>query len=254
MDIKSVLIEASTKAGKRTLEEFGKAQSVEFKGAIDIVTAMDKEAESIIIAEIRDNFPDHCIVTEESDLEENDSNLRWIIDPIDGTTNYAHGFPMYCVSIGFEKDGVVEEGVVYLPYLNEMFYAKRGEGAFLNDKKISVSTTSELDKSLVATGFPYDIRTSKDNNLNNFTRIVKEVRAVRRPGAAAIDICYVAAGRFDGFWETKLKPWDMAAAKVILEEAGGRISDYSGGDFDLYGTECLASNGLIHDELLGLLK
>lgn len=253
-DIKNTLINTAKKAGDLVLAEFGKTQSIEFKGAIDIVTEMDKLAENLIIKEIKNKFPDHGIITEESDEQNVDASCRWIIDPIDGTTNYAHGFPFFCTSIGYEVDGIIQAGAVYLPYMNEMFFAEKGGGAFLNENKITVSTINEVDKSLLATGFPYDIRTSKNNNLDNFVRIVKSAQAIRRPGAAAIDICYVAAGRLEGFWEVKLKPWDMAAAKIILEEAGGRLSGFNGEEFSIYEDFCLATNGLVHDELIELLE
>lgn len=252
-DIKELLINTAKMAGDLVLAEFGKVQSIEFKGEIDIVTEMDKLAEDLIISEIKKKFPDHGIITEESDEQNVSAKSRWIIDPIDGTTNYAHGFPFFCTSIGFEVDGVIEAGCVYLPYMNELFFAELGGGAFLNDKPIKVSTIIEVDKSLLATGFPYDIRTSKNNNLDNFVKVVKTAQAIRRPGAAAIDICYVAAGRLEGFWEVKLKPWDMAAAKIILEEAGGRLSGFDGEEFSIYEDFCLATNGLVHDELVGLL-
>ncbi len=253
-DVKETLIRAAKKAGERALEEFGKTQDIEFKGVIDIVTAMDKEAEAIVISEIKKDYPDHGIITEESDEQKTTSGCRWIIDPIDGTTNYAHGFPFFCTSIGFERDGVIEAGCVYLPYMNELFFAQKGKGAFLNDKPIKVSTIKEVDKSLLATGFPYDIRTSKNNNLDNFNRVVKTAQAIRRPGAAAIDLCYVAAGRLEGFWEVKLKSWDMAAGKIILEEAGGKLTGFDGEEFSIYKEYCLATNGFIHDELVEFLE
>jgi len=235
-------------------ERFGNAGAVEFKGAVDLVTEMDRLSEQAVIERLKSAFPDHGILTEESKEEKTANGKRWIIDPIDGTTNYAHAFPVFCVSIAFEKDGVVECGVVYNPMLDELFVAEKGRGATLNNKRISVSRTGELDTSLLATGFPYDIRTSEKNNLDNFANFAVRAQAIRRAGSAALDLAYVACGRFDGFWEMKLRPWDVAAAALMVREAGGRISDFSGEAFSIYGNECLASNALVHDQMLKTLN
>jgi len=235
-------------------ENLGGARSIEFKGAVDIVTEMDRASEALIVKRITDAFPDHGILTEERAELTGQCPVRWIIDPIDGTTNYAHGFPVFCVSIALEVSGAIEYGCVYNPILDELFTASKGKGALLNGKPIRVSRTNKLDSSLLATGFPYDIRTSKKTNLEHFSTFAKRVQAIRRAGSAALDLAYVACGRFDGFWEMKLKAWDVAAAGLIVTEAGGRITDFSGAPFDIHGHECLASNALVHDEMLSVLS
>jgi myo-inositol-1(or 4)-monophosphatase len=180
--------------------------------------------------------------------------LRWIIDPLDGTTNYAHGYPVFCISIAVEEKGTIILGVIYDPMRDEMFSAERGKGAFLNGDRISVSKINELSRSLLATGFPYDIRQSKENNLNYFSSMATKAQAIRRAGAAALDIAYVASGRFDGFWELKLMPWDMAAGVLLAAEAGGRITKISGEKWDIESQSILVSNGLIHNQLALVLK
>ncbi|MBI5874828.1 MAG: inositol monophosphatase, partial [Deltaproteobacteria bacterium] len=230
------------------------AHRIEFKGAIDIVTEMDTKAENLIIKTLKNTFPDHGILTEESQEQKTNSAYRWIIDPLDGTTNYSHGFPVFCVSIALEKNGEIILGVVYNPMLNELFTAEKGKGAYLNNKKIKVSAIAELNKSLLATGFPYDVRTSEQNNIANFANFAVKAQAIRRAGSAALDMCYVACGRFDGFWELKLKPWDTAAAMLIINEAGGMVADFKGNPFSFYSGETLASNGLIHVEMINILQ
>ncbi len=254
MDIRDTAVAAAKEAGGLLKERFGNAGAVEFKGAIDLVTEMDRLSERIILSRIKSAFPDHGILTEESPEEVTHSGCRWIIDPIDGTTNYAHAFPVFCVSIALERDGEVECGVVYHPMLDELFVAEKGRGATLNGKRISVSKTRNLDKSLLATGFPYDIRTSELNNLDNFASFAVKAQAIRRAGSAALDLSYVACGRFDGYWEMKLRPWDVAAAALIVKEAGGIITAFGGGEFSIYGHECLASNALVHEEMLSVLN
>lgn len=254
VDIKKVAVETAKKAGLLLRENLGHAGRIEYKGAVDIVTELDKRSEALIIGEIKKAFPDHGVLAEESDEIAARSPYRWIIDPIDGTTNYAHGFPFFCVSIAFEADGMVEFGAIYDPMLGELFTAERGKGAFLNGKKIEVSEIDSLDKGLLATGFPYDLRQSKDNNLGHFANFSLRAQAIRRAGSAALDLAYVACGRFDGFWELKLKPWDVASAALLVEEAGGKITDFGGGQFSIYGKECLASNGLIHGRMIEILS
>jgi myo-inositol-1(or 4)-monophosphatase len=183
-----------------------------------------------------------------------DSEFRWVIDPLDGTTNFAHRFPVFTVSIGLEFRGRLVVGVVYDPMRDEMFQGAAGEGAYLNGKKIRVSAVSDLNRSLLATGFPYDIRDSRVNNVVHFNHFLMRAQAVRRCGSAAMDLCHLACGRFDGFWELKLKPWDMAAGAVIIQEAGGHLSDFEGGEFSLLGQETLASNGLIHEAMIQVLR
>jgi myo-inositol-1(or 4)-monophosphatase len=180
--------------------------------------------------------------------------LRWIIDPLDGTTNYAHGYPVFCISIALENEGTIVLGVIYDPMREEMFAAVRGEGAYLNDKKLAVSRTDNISRSLLATGFPYDIRESKENNLDYFNSMAINVQAIRRAGAAALDLAYLAAGRFDGFWELKLKPWDTAAGCLMVEEAGGLVSNVFGEKWSIFSPHVLASNGLIHGQMIEVLS
>lgn len=253
MDIKKTAVEAAKKAGALLKDNLGRAIKIEFKGEVNIVTEMDRRSEALIMDAIKKAFPDHGILTEESAEQRSSTGYRWIIDPLDGTTNYSHGFPFFCVSIAFEENGVVKLGAVYDPMLDELFLAEDGKGATVNGKPIRVSKIEKLDKSLLATGFPYDLRYSKDNNLDYFTDFTLKAQAIRRAGSAALDLCYVACGRFDGFWEMKLYPWDTAAASLIVKEAGGALSDFKGGPFSIYEKQCLASNGLIHREMLDVL-
>jgi|YNPNPStandDraft_1061719.scaffolds.fasta_scaffold39842_2 myo-inositol-1(or 4)-monophosphatase len=223
---------------------------VSFKGKIDPVTEADTGAERLIISAIRKNFPEDDILTEETADQRRRSERRWIIDPLDGTTNFSHRFPFWCVSIAFEHQERIQAGAVYSPILGELFTARRGGGAFLNGRRIHVSHQASLKRCLLATGFPYDVHTSRNDNLKYFRRFIKRAQAVRRPGSAAMDLAYVACGRFDGFWEMKLKPWDMAAGALLVEEAGGRVTDFAGKRFSIYKPECLASNGWVH----GIMK
>ena len=246
-------ITAARTAGALLKLALGKTLDIEFKGEVDIVTDLDRAAEDQIVSIITSRFPEHGILTEESSEKLKESVYRWIIDPLDGTTNFAHGFPVFCVSIALEKDGVVVLGVVYDPTRDELFRAEKSDGAYLNDVEIRVSGVETLDTSLLATGFPYDIRTSRENNLDHFSRFAVKAQAIRRAGSAALDLCYVASGRFDGFWELKLHPWDIAAGTLIIAEAGGRVTDFSGGPSSLGCKRLLATNGLIHDEMIDIL-
>ena len=241
-------------AGNLLKEKFNSKHEVHYKGEINLVTEADKMSEDLIIAAINSSFPDHGILSEESPAQNSSAKLRWIIDPLDGTTNYAHGYPVFCVSIALENEGVIVLGVIYDPLREDMFVAERGKGAYLNGKKLKVSPTATLSRSLLATGFPYDIRMSKDNNLNYFNLMAVEAQAIRRAGAAALDIAYLAAGRFDGFWELKLMPWDVAAGCLMVEESGGVISDMSGGQWDISSPNVLVSNGLIHEQMISVFK
>lgn len=252
-EMQKIAVSACRKAGRLLKENLGGARSIEYKGAVDLVTEMDRASEEVILREILSAFPDHGILTEESAEALSSSPVRWIIDPIDGTTNYAHGFPVFCISIALEVSGTVVYGCVYNPMLDELFTAHKGGGAFLNGVPIHVSSTRHLNSSLLATGFPYDIRTSETTNLEHFAAFAKRAQAIRRAGSAALDLAYTACGRFDGFWEIKLKPWDVAAAALLVTEAGGQITDFRGAAFSIHGNECLASNGIIHNEMLGLL-
>jgi len=247
-------VTAARQAGALLMKMSRGKLTVKFKSTIDMVTEADKASEAMIIKILRRTFPGDDIMTEESQDQRTASKRRWIIDPLDGTTNYAHGFPVWCVSIAFEERGLVKAGAIYNSNLDELFTAAKGKGAFLNGKPIKVSAEKKLLKSLLATGFPYDVHTSPDNNLANFQKFIKRAQAVRRPGSAAIDMAYLACGRFDGFWEIKLKPWDAAAASLMITEAGGKISNFSGGPYSLYYPECLASNGKIHKQMLDVLE
>ncbi|HBO84501.1 MAG: inositol monophosphatase [Deltaproteobacteria bacterium GWC2_42_11] len=253
-DFMETAVNVATEAGRLLKTNLGRLHSIEMKGAIDVVTEMDIRAEELIIKILRGVFPTFGILTEESGERAASSEYRWIIDPLDGTTNYAHGYPVFCVSIALEKNGETILGVVYNPMLAELFTAEKGRGACLNNRKIQVSSTTKLNNSLLATGFPYDIRTSSNNNINYFTNFAVRVQAIRRAGSAALDSCYVACGRFDGFWELKLKPWDVAAGGLIVKEAGGILSDFKGNPFSIYSHETVASNGIIHKQMIEVLN
>ena len=247
--------EAALQAGRFLLDGLGKCDiRVEYKGEFDLVTEMDRRAEEQIKETLVERFPEASVLAEEGGVSGNFNGIRWLIDPLDGTTSYAHSLPHFSVSIALEVDGEIELGVVYNPCLDECFSAVRGGGAFLNEKKIKVSGRSELKDSLLATGFPYDRAVSSDNNLKHFNNFMLKIQCIRRMGSAAIDLCYTAAGRFDGFWEMKLKPWDCAAGLLMVEEAGGMVTDFGGGSFSIYGKELLASNGLIHNDMIKVLK
>lgn len=236
------------------LKELSKKDfKVEHKGVVDLVTEGDFAAEELIISKLTDAF-DYKVLSEEAHPDEKSAGYLWVIDPLDGTTNYAHNLPVYAVSIGLVYEGQPVAGVVYEPNQDEMFTAIKGAGAYLNDKKIKVSATDDLNSSLLSTGFPYDIRQNPRATLKPFNTFVLNVQGVRRTGAASIDICYTACGRFDGFWELGLKPWDTAAASLILEEAGGKLSKYDGSSYDIWTPEMVASNGLIHKRMLEVLN
>ena len=248
-----IAISAVKESGRIQKEWLARDKKVELKGAINLVTEVDRICEDKIIEIIKEAFPEHNILTEETPMPEGISPFRWIIDPLDGTTNYAHGYPCFCTSVAVEMEREIVLGTIYDPLLDELFTAQKGKGTFLNGERIAVSTTEQLTNALICTGFPYDLRESPVNNLNHFANFIMEARAIRRDGSAALDLCYVAAGRFDGFWELKLNPWDVAAGKLIVEEAGGVMSNFSGGPLDIYGQETLASNGRIHKEMVGVL-
>jgi myo-inositol-1(or 4)-monophosphatase len=249
-----VAVRACRAAGRIQMAAFGTALEVEHKGEIDLVTAIDRRSEEAIIAILTGAFPDHDCLAEESPPTEGVSDYRWVVDPLDGTTNYSRGFPVFCSSIAltFQEKALV--GAIYNPVLRELFTALRGGGAFLNGKRVHVTRQKHLSAGFLATGFPYDIRRSRRNNLDHFSRFATRCLAIRRAGAAALDLAYVAAGRFDGFWELKLKPWDMAAGALLVEEAGGRVTLPGGRPFSLKARDIVASNGAIHDQMLNLLK
>jgi len=247
----SVAWEAAAAAGTLIREHWQKPKSIDYKGVIDLVTSVDRECERRIVEVLRNHFPNHSILAEEeTDWVGTQSHHRWIIDPLDGTTNFAHSYPQFCVSIALECDGEVILGLVYDPLRGECFKAVKGEGATLNGGSIRISGVKELDKALLATGFPYDQRERADFYLSFFKAFMTRSQGIRRNGSAALDLCYVACGRVDGFWELKLRPWDTAAGALIVEEAGGKLSDLSGNRFSIWGEETLASNGAIHDEMV----
>lgn len=252
--IREVAILAAKKAGQIHKNGLEGKVTVSYKGDLNLVTNIDHLSEETIAALINKHFPDHQILAEEGHDRTEPSPYRWIIDPLDGTTNYSHQFPFFCVSIAVEMRGRVHLGVVFDPLRNELFFAERGKGAFLNKKPISVSSVTRLSKSLLVTGFAYDIRTDPINNFNHFINFSMKAQGVRRTGSAALDLCYVASGRLDGFWELKLHAWDTAAGSLILTEAGGKLSDFSGKSYSIYDSELLASNGKIHREMIDVLQ
>jgi myo-inositol-1(or 4)-monophosphatase len=241
-------------AGEILRRNYGLRQTIHFKGEINLVTDVDHESEAYLIGRIREAYPDHGVLSEESPELHSGSLYRWIIDPLDGTTNYAHGYPCFGVSVAVERQGTVVAGAVYDPLLDESFTAALGGGASRNGKPIAVSETRELRKSLLATGFAYDVRSSSDNNFDYFRAFVLTGQAIRRDGSAALDLCYLACGRFDGFWELKLKAWDTAAGLLILHEAGGVSTRLDGGPYDIHQPDLLASNGLIHGQMVEVLR
>jgi len=247
-------VSVAKEAGKILGENYGRVQSVHYKGEINLVTEVDRRSEAHIIERIRNTYPDHGILSEESSEILTSSPFRWIVDPLDGTTNYAHGYPCFCVSIAVEKEGEILAGAVYDPLLGEIFTATKGGGAHRNGEKIAVSPTAILRQSLLATGFAYDVNTRSDNNLDLFREFVFTGQAIRRDGSAALDLCYLACGRFDGFWELSLKPWDTAAGVLILAEAGGLATRLDGSRFDVRQSDILASNGRIHDQMLAVIR
>jgi myo-inositol-1(or 4)-monophosphatase len=247
-------VSLAKEAGISLKDKLYNKHTIDYKGEINIVTEADRMAEDLITGRIHQEYPHHDILTEESDGIDNGSEYRWIIDPLDGTTNYAHGYPVFCVSIALEVNGVVCLGVVYNPMLSEMFTAVKGAGSFLNNQRISVSATVDLSKSLLATGFPYDIREDENNNIHYFSMMAKRAQAIRRVGSAALDMAYVAAGRFDGFWELKLSPWDTAAGLLLITEAGGIVTDLFGGTYHLKSPHILATNGKIYNEMINVFN
>ena len=249
----SVAKSAALEAGQVLSEGFRTDFEISKKGNIDLVTEMDLAAERVILARISAEFPDHQILAEEEGTRSGTSPYKWIVDPLDGTTNYAHGYQLFCVSIALEMEDELVLGIVYDPIAKEMFSARRGQGAFLNDHPIRVSEEGKLIDSLLCTGFSYT-QSEIRKNLQLFNRLIFQSRAVRRDGSAALDLCYVACGRFDGFWEFSLNAWDVAAGKLIVEEAGGLVTAFNGSDCTVYDREILASNRGIHSQLVDLLQ
>jgi myo-inositol-1(or 4)-monophosphatase len=249
-------LETARDAGRVLMEKFGRITAITKKGDINLVTEADLASEALITERIRSHFPKHSILAEEAGdtvVIEGEGDWKWIIDPLDGTTNYAHGYPCFCVTMALERAGEIVLGVTYDPTRDELFAAEKGRGATLNGKVIRVSETDELGNSLLVTGFPYDIKHRTDI-ARHLTGFLLSSRGVRRDGSAAIDLAYVACGRFDGFWEEGLNPWDVAAGVLLIEEAGGVVSGYDGSRLSIYRPPIAASNGMIHQEMLDILR
>jgi len=240
---------AARAAGEVLRRGYGREKTVRYKGVVDLVTEIDEESEQLVTGMLREAFPTYGVFGEEGARIPGEVDARWIVDPLDGTTNYAHNFPFFAVSIALEKAGMLELGVVYNPVMEELFIGRRGGGATLNGGLLHVSKTDEMLRALLATGFPYD-RAAVPAALDAFARFTLRAQGVRRAGSAALDLCYVAAGRLDGYYERGIYPWDIAAGMVVLAEAGGRSTDFRGGPPDLEAREIVASNGRIHDAML----
>jgi myo-inositol-1(or 4)-monophosphatase len=242
-------------AGEILRSGYGKRHQIDHKGTIDLVTEIDHLSEAFLLGEIQRNFPDHRVVAEESGEKVGQDCCLWYVDPLDGTVNYAHGLPIFCVSIAYQKDGDLELAVVYDPMRDECFRAARGKGAWMNEAPIQTSETLDLDHSLLVTGFPYDVRTNPDSNLDHFAHFAVRSQGVRRLGSAALDLCYVAAGRFDGFWEIRLGSWDVAAGGLIAQEAGALVTNIHGDeDYMSPPQSIVACNPFIHPRVLAELN
>jgi myo-inositol-1(or 4)-monophosphatase len=252
-DFVPAMEEIAREAGALLMEFFRQRVTVEYKGEADLVTVADRKSELLIRERLHERWPSFDILGEEGGLQDTGSDYRWYVDPLDGTTNFAHGFPVFCVSMGLEYKGERIAGVIYDPTRDELFAAERGGGAFLNQQPIRVSKIARLAECLVATGFPSHKR-HKNPNIFFYHQITLHTHGVRRAGSAALDLCYVACGRLDGFWEFNLNPWDTAAGVLIVAEAGGKVSDFKGGPFQLDSRETLASNGLVHEQLLSEIE
>ena len=249
------VIQISKEAGEIIREGFGKNFSIEYKtNASNLVTEIDKKSEATIINFIRKEFPGHSVLAEESGEHRTSSEYLWVIDPLDGTTNFAHGFPMFAVSIGVQKNGETICGAVYDIMRDEIYSSEKGSGSFRNGQKLQVSSNSDLQQSVLVTGFPYNIAENPDHAFERFIASLKSARAVRRLGSAAIDFCYVASGVFDGFWEVHLHPWDICAGKLIVEEADGIVTNFSNEIINIYSKQILASNGNIHERMINILR
>jgi len=247
-------IDAARIAGRIQMESWGKKHEISHKGAADLVTEIDLRCEKSVIESISGQFPDHSFLAEEGGETNPGSDHLWIIDPLDGTTNYAHDYPRFCVSIALSIKGSVVAGAVYSAVNDELFVAIRGEGSFLNGVPIHVSEVGEVENSLICTGFSYDKQKRMGEEIEAFMKILPEAQAVRRDGCAAMDLCYVACGRYDGYWELSLNPWDVAAGILIIEEAGGKVTDLKGEKPDLWGQEFLGTNKFIHTEMIELFS
>jgi myo-inositol-1(or 4)-monophosphatase len=245
----------SVKAGGEILGRlFGHVNHIIKKGDIDLVTEADVQVESAILEIIHQNFPRDTILSEEAGKQQETSGRTWIVDPLDGTTNFAHGFPFFAISIALELDSEIVLGAVYNPQMDEYFEAVKGTGAYLNEMPIRISPTSEIEESLLATGFAYDIHENPRRVLKRFNRMIVRAQGIRRPGSAAIDLCYVAAGKLDGFWEEGLKPWDTAAGFLMVDEAGGKVTTIAGKTYSPYLRTIVAANPFIHDAMIDILN
>ena len=253
-DYVEVAVEAAKIGGDVLRQYYGKAKDIEYKAEIDLVTHVDKRSEQLIVEWLNSRFPHHSILAEEGTEMQRSEEFRWVIDPLDGTTNYAHDYPLFAVSVAMEQNSQLIVGVVYNPVSEELFVAEKGNGAYLNGRKIQVSQVDKLRQALVSTGFPYELFKDLDDAMSYFISFMKTAQGVRRDGSAALDLCYLAMGRTDGFWERKLKPWDSAAGALIVLEAGGTVTDFHGNDFSIYGDELLASNGRIHDSMIAAIR
>jgi myo-inositol-1(or 4)-monophosphatase len=248
-------IEAVVRAGKLQMEQFGGDFQIRKKGTIDLVTEVDLAVERMFRALITERFPDHQVLAEEMGGSSTvPKGPCWVFDPIDGTTNFAHGIPIFCASLALEIDGVAQVAAVFDPNRQELFTAERGGGAYLNGRRLRVSAAESLVDAVVVTGFPYDVHARVDEIVGLFGAFVGQARAVRRLGSAAIDLCYIAAGRMDGFWESDLKPWDMAGGALIVTEAGGRVTNMDGTSFSSRRPDVLATNSLLHEQMLEIIR
>jgi len=247
-------VDTSKKAGDYIFRNASANLDIDFKGRADMVTQIDKESENIIQNEIINKYPNHQIMGEELTDRVTKSDIKWFVDPVDGTTNFVHGHNMVAVSIGIEHQGELIIGVVYNPFIDELFTAIKNHGAYLNGRQIEVSRVDKIKDGLFATGFPYELNDYFYTNMELFKRIYENSQGVRRAGSAALDICYTACGRFDGFWEYDLNPWDMAAGSLILSEAGGQLSNFSGGEFSIHGDEILAANSKLKEPMLNIIQ
>lgn len=245
---------AARQAGELQLARLSGGFRVYHKGEIDLVTEVDRQSEDLIVAILHGAFPESDMIAEENDYGERRHPVAWIVDPLDGTTNFAHRLPWFCVSIALEVDGEIAVAALYHPCMDEMFTAIRGQGAFLNGSRITVSETADLKACILASGFPYDRTWENENNLELYSRFTMATQGVRRFGAAALDLAYVAAGRLDGFWECKLKPWDVAAGRLLVEEAGGVVTNYGGEPYSVYDHRIIAANGPIHGAMLKIIQ
>jgi len=246
-------IEAAREAGQVQREHLWGDFAVSYKGEVDLVTEVDRRCEELVVGKLKAATPDFGFVAEENLYQDGSASVKWVIDPLDGTTNYTHGFPWFCVSIALEVEGEPVLGVIYHVMMDELFTAIKGKGAYVNGRALHVSEHRPLKSCLLATGFPYDRTSDNENNFAHFCNFHLETRGVRRAGAAALDLAYVAAGRLDGFWECKLKPWDVAAGVLLVGEAGGVVTNYDAEPYSIYDHRVVASNGRIHREMIDVL-